>query len=167
MADMKKCEQQQGQQPLPVPRKIRGTLTIKAEDDMEFRAEKKTGISSQQEIAKSTGGKLYRTVGEKKTSMVAHIVVPDGETDPAAFLYEEVEKLTKGMQTKAKPKLKGKTLLDEPNARITLSKKESKVEMVLSIDLKQTPNYNQALMNLMYRVNQCFATNQTSLVNAR
>jgi len=152
---------------LPVPRKIRGTLTIKAGDDMEFRAQRSTGISSQEEIAKTAAGKLYRTVGEKKNSMVAHIVVPDGETDPAAFLYDSVEKLTRGLQTKARPKLKGKTLLDEPNARITLSRKESRVEMVLSIDLKATPNYQSALMNLMYKVNQCFATNQTSLVSAR
>jgi hypothetical protein len=40
--------------PPPVPRKIRGTLTIKAEDDMEFRAERKTGISSQQELSRTS-----------------------------------------------------------------------------------------------------------------
>ena len=153
--------QQQGrqEQPLPVPRRIRGTLTIKADDDMEFRAERKTGLSSQQEIAKTASGKLYRTTGEKS--------VPEGEKDATAFLYEQVERLTKGMQTKARPKLKGRTLLDEPNARITLSRKESRIEMVLSIDLKATPDYQTALMNLMYKVNQCFATNQTSLVSAR
>ena len=161
--------QQQGQQeqPLPVPRRIRGTLTIKADDDMEFRAERKTGLSSQQEIAKTASGKLYRTTGEKRQSMVAHIVIPEGEKDATAFLYEQVERLTKGMQTKARPKLKGRTLLDEPNARITLSRKESRIEMVLGIDLKATPDYQTALMNLMYKVNQCFATNQNILVSAR
>ena len=96
-----------------------------------------------------------------------HIVIPEGEKDATAFLYEQVERLTKGMQTKARPKLKGRTLLDEPNARITLSRKESRIEMVLSIDLKATPDYQTALMNLMYKVNQCFATNQNILVSAR
>ena len=153
--------------PLPVPRKIRGTLTIKAEDDLEFRAQRSTGISSQEEISKTAAGKLYRTVGEKKNTMVAHIVIPDGETDPRAFLYETVEKLTRDMQSKAKPRLKGKLILDEPNARVTLSKKESRIEMVLGIDLKATPNYQSALMNLMYKLNQCFAINQTSLASAR
>ena len=106
-------------------------------------------------------------MGEKKNKLVAHISVPSDDPDPAANMSEQLEQLTKGMQTKARPKLKGRVLLNEPNARITLSKKDSKVEMVLCIDLKTNPNYNQALMNLMYKVNQCFATNQTSLVNAR
>ncbi len=169
MEDMKKDQQQAQQQgqTLPVPRKVRGTLTIKGEDDMEFRADRHTGLSSQEEIARTAAGKLYRTVGEKRNSTVAHIVIPQEEKDPTAFLYDAVEKLTRGLQTKAKPKLRGRMLMDEPNARITLSKKESRIEMVLGIDLKATPNYNQALMNLMYKVNQCFATNQTFLVNAR
>ena len=151
----------------PVPRKIRGTLTIKAEDDMEFRAERKTGISSQHELSRTAAGKLYQTVGEKKKSTVAHIVIPESEPDLRAFLYDTVDKLTRDMQTKARPRLKGKTLLDEPNTRVTLSKKEHCIEMVLRINLDATPNYNQELMNLMMKVNQCFAINQTSLVSAR
>ena len=43
---------QQGQKPLPTPRKVRGTMTIKSEDDMEFRADRHTGISSQEQISK-------------------------------------------------------------------------------------------------------------------
>ena len=168
MKDHQQAQQaQQGQKPLPTPRKVRGTLTIKSEDDVEFRADRHTGISSQEQISKTGDSKLYRTVGEKKNKLVAHISVPSDDPDPAASMSEQLEQLTRGMQTKARPKLKGRVLLNEPNARITLSKKDSKVEMVLSIDLKTNPNYNQALMNLMYKVNQCFATNQTSLVNAR
>jgi len=148
-------------------RKVRGTMIIKPGDEMEFRAQRSTGESSQEEIAKTAAGKLYRTVGEKKQSMVAHIVVPEGESDPRAFLLDGIDKLTKHMESKAAPKLKGRVLADEPNMRITLSKKESKVELVLGIDLKATPNYTSALMNLMYKVNQCFAINKTSLTSAR
>ena len=151
----------------PVPRKLRGTLTIKADDDLEFRADRKTGISTQSELSHTREGKLYKTVGEKKNSMVAHIVLPADTKDPRAALYDQVDKLTTGMQTKAKPRLKGQTLMDEDNCRVILSKKESRVEMVLAIDLKATPNYNQALMNLMYKVSQCFAINPTSLASAR
>jgi len=150
-----------------VPRKVRGTLTIKSEDDMEFRADRSTGVSSQQEIAKTAAGKLYRTVGEKQSRMVAHITIPDGEPDPRAFLYDSVEKLTESLQSKAAPRLKGKMLMNEPATRITLSKKEHSIEVVLNIDLKTTPNYQQQLLNLMYKVNQCFAINQNILVNAR
>lgn len=156
-----------GEQPLPVPRRIRGTMILKEGDDMEFRAQRSTGISSQEEIAKTAGSKLYRTVGEKKQSLVAHIVVPEGTADPAAYIYDCAEKLTKGMQTKAKPKMRGTALKNDDDLRITLSKKEHKLEVTMTIDLQKKPNYQQELMNLMYRTNQCFATNVTSIVSAR
>ena len=151
-----------------VPRKVRGTLTIKGEDDMEFRADRKTGLSSQEEIAKTAAGKLYRTVGEKKQTMVAHITVPDTERDPRAFLYEQVERLSKSLpQGRKPPQLKGRRLLDDADAQVTLAAKEHKVTIALTIDVAQTPNYNYQLMNLMQRVSQCFAINQTSLNQLR
>lgn len=159
--------QQQPNSPQPVPRKIRGTLTIKADDDLEFRAQRSTGVSSQEEIAKTATGKLYRTVGEKKNSMVAHITVPDGEQDVRAFLYDSVDKLTQGLQTKARPRLRGRILTQNDSLRVTLNQKERQVEVVMSIDLNRTPNYNDRLMKLMYETSQCFAINQTSLAQPK
>ena len=165
---MEDNERQQPQpQPLPVPRKIRGTLTIKAEDDMEFRAERRTGLSSQIEIARTSAGKLYEPVGKDTKYMMAHIAVPKTETDPRAFLYDAVEKLTRGMQSKARPRLQGRVLLDADRARVVLNRKEKKIEIVLGIDLSMTLNCQRELMNLMYQVNQCLVINQTSIASAR
>ena len=50
-----------GEQPLPVPRRIRGTLTIKADDDMEFRAQRSTGLKMN--LGKIMG--LLELLGEK------------------------------------------------------------------------------------------------------
>lgn len=150
-----------------VPRKVRGTLTIKSDDDMEFRAERKTGLSSQKEIAKTAAGKLYRTVGEKHSTMVAHIVVPESENDPRAFLYEQADRLTEGMESKAKPLLRGRRLISESDLRITLSRKDHRVEVTMTIDLSANPNYHSELLNLMQRTNQCFAINTNLLNSAR
>lgn len=153
---------------LPVPRKVKGTLTILSDDDMQFKAQRSTGISSQQEIATAAGGsKIYRTVGERQQKTIAHIVVPPGTPDAAAYIYGKVDELTKDMQTKAKPRLRGTTLKSDPDLRITLSKKEHRLEVTMNIDLSQKPNYQQELMNLMYRTNQCFAINVTSINLAR
>ncbi len=164
---MEATTQQQQQQPQPVPRKIRGTLTIKAEDDMEFRAERRTGLSSQIEIARTAAGKLYEPVGKDTKYMMAHIAVPKTEADPRAFLYDAVEKLTRGMQSKAQPRLQGRVLLDADRARVVLNRKEKKIEIVLGIDLSMTLNCERELMKLMYQVNQCLVINQTSIASAR
>ena len=167
-------EQQQKQaaatpqeQPLPVPRKIRGTLTIKAEDDMEFRAQRSSGISSQQEISHTREAKLYRTVGEKKNTIVAHISMPADTQDRRAYLYEQVDKLTADEPTKARPKLKGRRLLSDEEVTVTTCEKEGRVQVVLDIDVARYPDYTSRLLTLMQRVNQCFATNQISLARLR
>jgi len=163
MEEIRKDQQQK------VPRKIRGTLTIKAEDDLEFRAERKTGLSSQEEIAKTAAGKIYRTVGEQKRSMVAHIVIPDKEADVPAFLHEAVTKLTAGMESKAKVKAPngGRLIWNEDDLSVKTVAKEHKIYVNMVIDVKQSPDYNTRMFNLMQRISSCFAINQTSLNQLR
>lgn len=151
----------------PVPRKLRGTATFFDGDDFEFRAQRSTGVSTQSVVKSEGKSKIYNTIGEKKNTMVAHLVVNQDDPDPASTMMEQLERLTRDMNPKKKPALRGKTLLDDPDCRVIFSKKESKVDIRMSIDIKATPNYNQSLMNLMYKLNQCFAINQTSLASAR
>lgn len=164
MEDKEKKNENQAQ---PVPRRVRGVMTIKSDDDMEFRAERKTGESSQ-EILKSSGkSKVYQTVGEKRNSIVAHLVVDKDDPDPASTMYEQLESLTKEMEPKKSPKVRGKILLNEESCRVEFSKKEKVISVQMRINISKTPNYNSSLMNLMYKVNQCFAINQTLLASAR
>lgn len=152
-----------------MPRKIRGTLTIKAEDDMEFRAQRSTGISSQQQMAKCGDSKLYRTVGDKQQKMVAHIVIPNDSTDPRADIFEQAEKLCKTMPASGRraPRLKGRSLMRDNEVSVVCNQKERSVQVVICIDVSRYPDYTSRLLTLMQRVNQCFATNQTSLAKLR
>ncbi len=148
--------------PLPVPRKLRGVLTIKAMDDMEFRADRHTGATSQKEIASDRTAKLYRTVGEKKNSLVLHAVAPSDCTDPRAYFTDCVERMTEGMETKKKPKLRGVRLMDDEDLTVTYQKCTRTIEATLRIELEKTPAYNNRLINLMQRISQCFVINQTT-----
>ena len=150
-----------------VPRKLRGTMTIKADDDMEFRADRVTGLSSQEEIAKTANAKLYRTVGQKKRSTVAHITIPEEVVDIQAFLMDEVERLTKGYDTKAPKRIRGTRLLLSDDLNITFNKSQRVIEATFTIDLEKTPAYNNRLITLMQRISQCFASNQTTLASVR
>ncbi len=151
-------------EPLPVPRKVKGVLTIKSDDDMEFRAQRKTGISSQEVLASCGESKVYRTVGEKKNRLVAHMNVAADSPDPVADMQEQFDKLTASLQTKRRPKLRGRLLLDNPDCRIIHNQKEGLVQCILDIDLKVTPNVQNQLIRLLQTINVCFVTNQTSLV---
>ena len=151
-------------EPLPVPRKVRGTLTIKSDDDMEFRAQRKTGISSQEVLATRGDAKFYRTVGEKKPKYVAHLVTPADSPDPVADMQQQLDKLTVCMQTQRRPKLRGKILKDEPSCRIVHNQKEGRVQCIIDINLCETPNIQGRIIELLQTINVCFVTNQTSLV---
>ena len=149
-------------------RRVRGVMTIREGDDMEFRAERKTGVSTQEQVAKAGDSKLYRTVGEKaRTKVIAHLSVPADSADLRADLYEQVERLTRDTATKTPPRLKGRTLMNDADCRVTLSKKECRIEVVLGISLATHPDYVSRLLSLMQKVNQCFATNRTSLASVR
>ena len=148
-----------------VPRRVRGSLLVRGDDSYEFTPYAE-GESTQEVLRQRGKSKIYRTKG-KQPLMVAYLTVPADSVDPRAEIMEQVDKLTRDMQSKAKPRMRGKVLMDEDNARVTLSTKESRLEMVLGIDLKATPDYYKALMNLMYKLNQCFTINQSSLVSAR
>lgn len=160
-------EMRTNEMPAKVPRKVRGTMTIKALDDMEFRADRCSGESSQELIASDGQSKLYRTVGEKKQSTVVHIVAPADCCDLRAYFYDKVESLTKGMESKAKPRLKGITLMNDDDLRVVFSKKERTIEATLRIELESTPAYNNRLITLMQRLSQCFAINQTTFHKQR
>ncbi|MCR5159963.1 MAG: hypothetical protein K6D37_12680 [Prevotella sp.] len=151
-------------EPLPVPRKVKGTLTIKSDDDMEFRAQRKTGISSQEVLATRGDAKFYRTVGERKPKYVAHLVTPADSPDPVADMQAQLDKLTEGMQTKRRPKLRGRLLLDNPSCRIVHNQKEGRVQCILDINLRETPDIQGQLIRLLQTLSSCFAINQTSLV---
>ena len=158
--------QQQPQQ-VKVPRKLRGTLTIKAQDDMEFRADRQTGLSSQQEIASDRTSKLYRTVGDKTSTMVFHASAPADCADPRAYFIEKIEHLTEGLDTKARPKLRGTRLMNDDDLCVTFNKKERIIEATLRIELGRYPAYNGRLITLMQRISQCFASNQTTFLKPR
>lgn len=149
------------------PRKVRGVLTIEATDDMSFKAYNESGESRQEIKSSYKSSKLYETVGDKNSNMVAHLVIPKASKDPVSDLTEQLAKLTKGMELKKQPKIRGQFLLKEEECEIVLNSKAGKVEVSMKIDLASTPNYQGKLMNLMYKVNQCFAINQTKLVSAR
>ena len=150
-----------------VPRKVKGTMTFLTEDDIEFRAQRSTGTSTQSVVKSDGKSKLYRTVGDKKKSMIAHLVVDEDDSDPAASMFSQLEKLTKDMQPKKLPQQRGKILLDDKEVRIALSKSSKQIDIRLAIDLTEHPNYDQCLMSLMYKINQCFAINQTLLRSVR
>ncbi|MCR5678904.1 MAG: hypothetical protein K6G08_01660 [Prevotella sp.] len=152
-----------------VPRRVRGTLTIKAGDDMEFRAERSTGMSSQSLLRKHGQSKLYDTMGEKHKSRIAHIVIDSEATDPVAALYDELDNLTAGQETerKQRPSKRGRLLLNDHDLSVTVHKNDHLVSIGMSIDVQKNPNYNHYLMNLMQRISQCFVINQIFLNQLR
>ena len=146
------------------PRRMKGVLTVlNEENDCEFRAQRTTGEPMQKVLSKSGDAKLYETNG-KKPMMVAHLTTRADASDPLADLYDQLDAMAAKHKTSKKPqRQRGRKLLDEENAHVTLSQKERKVQMLLSIDLAKTPDYQNELIKLMQKISQCFLINQAFL----
>lgn len=150
-----------------MPRRIRGTLIVKEGDDVEFHAQRSTGLSAQEQVASCGQSKLYRTVGEKTQKMVAHLSIAADSADPRADLMEQVEKLTRDMPSNAPQRLRGKTLMHDDDVCVVTNTQDHLVQVTMRIDVRKYPNYISRLLTLMQRLNQCFATNQASLAKLR
>ncbi len=146
------------------PLRLRGVLTVlNDQQDCEFRAQRSTGVSTQKEVSSTKDSKLYKTTGEKKPKMVAHITVPADSADPAADMQKQLQQLTKGMKTKAKPKLQGRVLLDEKDCRVVLNEKERRVQVIFDLDLTTSNDHQNQLIRKMQKISTCFAINQPYL----
>ena len=149
-------------------RKVHGLLTFKlGSNEMNFRADQTTGLPNREEISRTRTSTLYRTVGKKQRSMVAHLTCKDDDPDPRAALCDQLETLTKDMPgADKKPiRLRGRRLTTEPDGSltVTLNLKERKIEVMINIDLVSYPDYTSRLITLMQKTNACLAINKTSL----
>lgn len=76
--------------------KVRGTATINPDNSFDFTPSQQ-GEPVQRSVRKSRKSKMYETAGVERQSMVCHLVVDKNATDPAAEMFEDFKKLTKGM----------------------------------------------------------------------
>ena len=93
----------------------------------------------------------------------AHICVPADSADPAADMQKQLQQLTKFLQTKAKPKLRGRVLLNESDCRVVLNEKERRVQVIFDLDLNTSNDHQNQLIRKMQKISTCFAINQPYL----
>lgn len=149
--------------------KIRGTLVVVDAEahDYEFRAQRSTGQSTQQVVKAAGLSKLYRTTGEREPKLVAHLSVPADTPDAPALLARRLEHLTAGLSPKARPRLKGRVLMQTESTRVVHNLKDGQVEAVIRLPLTKGGDLQSELIKQMQQISQCFAINQTSLVPPR
>jgi len=147
------------------PLKIRGTLTILDAEahDYEFRAQRTTGESSQQVVRQNGQSKLYRTTGERKPKMVAHLSVSADSPDPVADLHQQLQRVTTGMETKLPPLLRGRVLLNDGGIIVVHNQRQQQVECRMTMATDGMASLQQKLIKNLQTLNQCFVINQDSL----
>ena len=143
---------------------VRGTAKIDRETgDMNFRAYQE-GRGPAKEVLKKRGdSQLYLTLGEKESSMVAHLRVKSDVADPVAQLYDDLGYVTKGM-LKQEPKVpKTYMLLDKEGVKVSHRPIEKVVTVHLTINLDGESELSAKLFNLTSEVSKCFAINRKRL----
>jgi len=147
---------------------VRGSMKLLNEhNDMEFRAFRETGESTQTVLRQVGDSKLYTTKGERRPKMVAHLSVPNNSPDPVASLYEKLDQVTEGIAPPCAPPLTGEFLMRSDETSVVLNKQDVKLEVRLLIDLTATPNVQQTLIKRMQEISACLATNSTTLAKLK
>lgn len=151
------------------PYKLPGTMRVmNANLDLEFKVSQSTGESNREEISSTKNSQLYKTKGTKQQTLVAHLTARPDSPDPLADMYGQLQKLAKDakLETKEEPKLRGEKLLDSKNLSVILSKKEHKIDVRISIDLAQHPDYKDEFYKAIVELNKCFSINQQKVLSA-
>ena len=147
---------------------VRGSMKVLNEhNDMEFRAFRETGESTQTVLRQVGDSKLYTTKGERRPKMVAHLSVSNSSPDPVASLYEKLDQVTEGIAPPCAPPLTGEFLMRSDETSVVLNKHDVKLEVRLLIDLTATPNVQQTLIKRMQEISACLATNSTTLAKLK
>ena len=147
---------------LTVPRKIRGTMTAEGNDHFSF-VPYGQGTSQQEVIAQKGKSKVYNTVGEKKQSLVAHLVIPKDSADPYGSFTEELDKFAKGFgsqPTIRKPR--GRMLLKDLSTQV-IACKDRRLVVLMEIPIENGQNYPANLISQLQKVNQCLVINKAYL----
>ncbi len=113
------------------------------------------------------GGKkssLARTTGEKTQSLIARLRIPADATDPTAALYDELENLVKALPpSKRRATLKGRKLMDQDHAKVHLDMKGGRLEMALTIDLRENIDFIKNFNTICMEINKCLYYNSTTI----
>jgi hypothetical protein len=115
------------------------------------------------------GGKkssLARTTGEKTQSLIARLRIPADAPDPTASLYDELENLVKALPISSrKATLKGRKLMDNDHAKVCLNMKDGRIEMAMTIDLRESIDFIKNFNSICMEINKCLYYNSTTIQN--
>lgn len=148
------------------PRKIRGVLSVDRDDSMEFRPQQ-TGEPQQEIIRKAGQSKLYRTTGKKEQKLVAHLVCSADAADPYAEMASQLERCAAVLQTRQPRRPVGAVLLHDGSIDVRHNRTKNELNVAFTIPLGDYPNYQKRFMEIMQRINQCFAINPISFQKPR
>jgi hypothetical protein len=144
---------------------VKGTAYYYDDDSMEFVRQGK-GREVQKDVRKHRGSKMYRTVGEKQSSLHCNLSAPEDSTDPWAQMAEDFEKLAQQEQVPLNLKPRGKKILDTESLTVTLNKAQHQMVIVQTISLVEGIDLDDIVWNNAYEIRKCFTGNKKSIQTA-
>ena len=144
-------------------RQIKGSMKLFPSDRMEFTPYGQ-GEPQMERVKATANGSLSRTTGEKHQSWIVRLKVPVEVTDPAAEIRDELEKVLKGLpESRRKPPLRGRILMDKSDCQVRLNQSKGQVEIGITIDLREENNVTQFFTKKAMEINQCLHFNDLLL----
>jgi hypothetical protein len=143
--------------------KSRGTATVWDDQTISFMPQAE-GKPVQDVLKQTRTSKLYATTSVNKPKIIAHLTAVKDSPSAVSDLYQQLDELTADMQDTAPNKKKTyrggdlRQLLNEQGVTISLAKET--LEVTMSIDLREHPDYNRTFYDQVTEISKCLAYNR-------
>ena len=166
----KKQERQETQVAILTPKKVRGTATIYACGDVEFKAYGE-GTPQKEVIKRKGNSQLYETKPVKGTTpkLCAHLMVDKDDPAVGMKLRQQLDDFLDGIGDKcedSQPAKKDAQLWKGPRLNVWHRAKQQDVLVTLTLTLDESRAMEQEALNEFQKLYQCFTFNKEYLHRA-
>ncbi|MBP3767894.1 MAG: hypothetical protein J6I31_06420 [Prevotella sp.] len=161
-------KKQDTQVAMMTPKKVRGTATIYAGGDIEFRAQGE-GQPQKKVIKRQGNSQFYETQGTRP-KLCAHLMCDADDPVAASTLQQQLDGFLDGFGSKAKPvrpRKKDRMLWDKESLRVWYRADSARVEISLSLPVAtEGQTIEQNALKQFQSLYQCFTINKQFLLDA-
>jgi hypothetical protein len=157
---------QETQEMMMTPKKVRGTATIYSGGDIDFRAQGE-GKPVKNIIKRKGNSQFYETTSGKP-KLCAHIMCDKDDPAAASKLQAQLDDFLEGFGEKSKiaqPRKKDRMLWDSDGLRVWYRSDKKNVEIALSLPLNEGMTMEQQALKKFQTLYQCFSINRQFLLD--
>ncbi len=147
------------------PKKVRGTATIYADGDIDFRAQGE-GKPQKRVLQRQGNSQLYETTSEHSPKLCAHLMADRDDPSAPRLLQAQLDDFLQGFGSQQKellPVRKDTVLWDADGLRVWYRKQHQDIAVTLTLPADYEEKIQRNALRKLQNLYQCFTINKQFL----